>query len=146
MSSPSIVSASQIPFFFGRKKGGKGQSIVRGKPVTSPKNASSSSDGIDWSSDDMMQHPIDESPRKVSVSVVKLVNSDLKLRETSFLLLFSELRSQKAIMNTKSFLSKLLSCHARKERKGNSFIHLRVSHFKRREQQDVETTTQMMDR
>jgi hypothetical protein len=68
-ASPSIVSSAQIPFIFGRKKTGKGQSIVRNKPSAysaASQTSSTSSDGIDWSSDDMMQHPIDELPRKVS--------------------------------------------------------------------------------
>lgn len=90
ISSPSIVSSAQVPFVFGRKKGAKrGPSIVRNKPVypasteddteddkryripltsSSQKSQSTSpsDSGIDWSSADMMQHPIDEEARKVS--------------------------------------------------------------------------------
>lgn len=67
MPSPSIVSASAVPFVFGRKGNDKKGSVVRAKPAYSkPSAASQSQDSIDWSSDDMQQHPIDEAPRKVS--------------------------------------------------------------------------------
>jgi len=102
ISSPSImssiVSSAQVPFVFGRKKGGKrGPSIVRNKPVypapigpieddriveddkrypipltsSSQKSQSTSpsDSGIDWSSADMMQHPIDEEARKSNRSL-----------------------------------------------------------------------------
>lgn len=67
MPSPSIVSAASVPFVFGRKGKDKKPSIVRAKPAYSkPSATSQSQDSIDWSSDDMQQHPIDEAPRKVS--------------------------------------------------------------------------------
>lgn len=70
---PSIVSASSIPFVFGRKGKDKKASIVRGKPVynkpSSAASASQSAETIDWSSDDMLQHPIDEAPRKVCIPI-----------------------------------------------------------------------------
>jgi hypothetical protein len=72
---PSIVSASSIPFVFGRKGKDKKASIVRGKPTlhkqsaaaTSSQSAQSTDSQVDWSSDDMQQHPIDEAPRKVCI-------------------------------------------------------------------------------
>lgn len=72
---PSIVSSSSIPFVFGRKSKDKKASIVRGKPVngfnkpSSAVSASQSAETIDWSSDDMLQHPIDEAPRKVCIRI-----------------------------------------------------------------------------
>lgn len=71
LPSPSIISAASVPFVFGRKGKDKKASVVRGKPIyTKPSAASQSEDSIDWSSDDMQQHPIDEAPRKVCSSVL----------------------------------------------------------------------------
>ena len=68
---PSIVSASSIPFVFGRKGKEKKASIVRGKPVynkpSSATSAAQSADTIDWSSDDMLQHPRSTRRRERSV-------------------------------------------------------------------------------
>lgn len=69
LPSPSIQTAASIPFVFGRKGKDKRASIVRGKPVYGNKpstpSQAASQENVDWSSYDMLQHPIDEAPRKV---------------------------------------------------------------------------------
>lgn len=71
-AQPSIISPSaSIPFVvFGSASNAKKISKkVAGnseKPVYSP--VPKSQDTVDWSAEDMMQHPIDEAPRKVSIT------------------------------------------------------------------------------
>lgn len=73
-SNPRNLQASpsaSVPFFYRNshmngKKLSKKVSATREKAINSPP-VPKSQDTVDWSAEDMMQHPIDEAPRKVSL-------------------------------------------------------------------------------